>query len=318
MPRADLTGIGKDCDERQRGKGKRMSLTMKKVITLVICLFVAIAMVGVQTETASAAAAPKLAKKSMKVYQGGTAKLKVKNAKKAKITYRSMNKKIATIDKKGKIKGKKSGNTKIKVVVKKGGKKYKFYCKIRVKKAKIAVLDCGASKSVKVAKAYTVTDAPARGKKGGHADRQIKRMKKEASKAAIISIRVSDSDDVIYSSAIAKGLKVALKEKVDIIYYSCYSKGCTEDEEELVYECIDKKIPIVGPAGNDNGKDARKMNWMTEVEGCTVVGAWGDKGILKSSNTHANLYIEAGSTSAAAARYAGMLAAGHVYDVHYK
>lgn len=295
-----------------------MNLYFKRLLTLTVCLAVAIAMICIQTEKASAASAPKLAKSSMKVYLGGSAKIKVKNAKKAKITYRSMNKKIATIDKKGKVKGKKSGKTKIKVVVKKGGKKYKFYCKIRVKKAKIAVLDGGASKSVKVAKAYTVTDAPARGKKGGHADRQIKRMKDEASKAAIISIRVTDSDDVIYSSAIAEGLKIALKEKVDIIYYSCYCAGCIEEEEDLVYECIGKKIKIVGPAGNDNGKDARKMNWMTDVKGCTVVGAWGKKGRLKSSNKHANLYIEAGSTSAAAARYAGMLAKGHVYDVHYE
>ena len=296
-----------------------MSRSMRRSLILILCLIVMTAMLFIQTDQASAASKPKLAKKSVTLFLGATSKIKVKSKPKgAKITYKSLNKKVATVSKKGKVTGKKSGTAKIKVVVKKGSKKTKLFYQVKVKKAKIAVLDSGASKGVKVAKAYTVTNAPARGKKGGHADRQIANIKEEAPKASIISIRISNSKNVIYSSAAAKGVELAIKKKVDIIYYSCYSPGCTEEEEDAVYRAIDAGIKIAGPAGNGNGADARIENWMTNVDGVTIVGAWGKKGILPSSNKHANLYIEAGSTSAAAARYAGMLAAGHVYDVHYK
>lgn len=293
-------------------------MKLKRMMTLLMCLAIVMAMIGLRSETACAASAPKLAKKSVKLYLGASYKVKVKNAKKAKITYSSLNKKVATVNKNGKVKAKKAGKAKIKVVVKKGSKKTKLYCQVTAKRAKIAVLDTGASKSVKVAKAYTVTDAPARGAKGGHADRQIAKIKKEAPKASIISIRISDSDGINYSYAAAEGFNLAVKLKADIIYIGSYFPSSTEDMEDAVYKAIAAKIKIAAPAGNENGADARKRNWMTNVKGATVVGAWGDKGILKTSNKHANLYIKAGSTSAAAARYAGMLAAGHVYDVHYK
>ena len=112
--------------------------------------------------------------------------------------------------------------------------------------------------------------------------------------------------------------KLAKKYQASVVYYSFYGPEPDEEEYELVCELIAKGTRIVGPAGNSSGADARKQAWLTNQKGADCVGAWGNGKILATSNKHANLYVTAGSTSAAAARYAGMLANGKTYDVHKK
>ena len=282
---------------------------------------IAMCMTFVDVSSVSAASSPTLNKSYVKMFLGSSTTLKVKNApSKAKITYKSSNKSIVTVNSKGKLTAKKSGKAVINVTVKKGSSTTKLTANVSVKKPVVAVLDGGASKSVKVKKALTVTDAGPRGKKGNHADNQIKRIKKEAPKADIISIRITDSDDLIYTGVMADAVYLAIENKADIIYYSCYGDSAGEGEYAALKKAIAAGIKIVGPAGNDYGKDARKMNWMTNKKGMTIVGAYDKKTkkILKRSNKHANIYIIAPSTSAAAARYAGMLAAGKVYDDYKK
>ena len=104
---------------------------------------------------------------------------------------------------------------------------------------------------------------------------------------------------------------------------SCIQIVDNKGEAKLVGKVIAERavkagIKIIGPAGNNNGADAREMNWMTGHKGCTIVGAYGKNAILKTSNIHADVYIKASSTSAAAARYVGMLAKGKIYDDYYK
>ena len=296
-----------------------MTMYLKRTFAILLSIIVMTAMMSISVEPSHAASKPKLAKKSATLFLGGTAKIKVKNApKKAKITYKSSNKKIATVTKKGKVTAKKAGKAKITVTVKKGKKKTKLTFTVKARKAKIAVLDEGASKSVSVTKSISVTGTSGYGKKNGHADRQIKKMKEEAPKAAIYSIRVTDDDDVIYSSYMAKGVDRAIEEKVHFIYYSCYGPSASEEEKAAVDRAVKAGIKIIGPAGNNNGADAREMNWMTGHKGCTIVGAYGKNAILKTSNIHADVYIKASSTSAAAARYVGMLAKGKIYDDYYE
>jgi hypothetical protein len=145
----------------------------------------------------------------------------------------------------------------------------------------------------------------------------IDNIKAEAPKAKILSIKVTDkSDKYISNSGVIKALKLAKQYKASVVYFSFYGPAPTDEEYELVSELVNAGVSVVGPAGNDNGKDARKLAWLTNMEGATSVGAWGNGKILAKSNKHANLYVKAGSTSAAAARYAGMLAYGKVYGVH--
>ena len=107
--------------------------TMRFIAMLLSFLMVVTAMPSVGT-TVEAAAKPRLAKKSVSVVVGGTAKIGIKNApKKAKIAYRSAKKSIATVTQKGVVKGIKSGTTKITVAIKKNSKTVKLTCKVTVK-----------------------------------------------------------------------------------------------------------------------------------------------------------------------------------------
>ena len=127
--------------------------TLKRTLPILIGIALIISVSFVQADTARAATKPTLEKASVKLYLGGAAKIKVLNApKKAKITYKSGNKRIVTVSKKGVVKAKKAGTAKIKVTVKKGKKKTKLTLTVTARKAKVAVLDCGVTKSIKVKK----------------------------------------------------------------------------------------------------------------------------------------------------------------------
>ena len=294
----------------------RRYMRARAVLIMVAALIIVF---GASIALAHAAEEPTLNKSKVTMFLGSSTTLKVKNApKKATVTYKSSKKSVVAVTKKGKLTAKKKGKAKITVTIKNGATKTKLTCDVKVKKAVVAVLDGGASKGVKVTKALTVTDGGPRGPKGGHADKQIANIKKEAPKASIISIRVTDKDEMIYGSYIPDAIDLAIENKADIIYFSFYAPQGYDEMYAAIQRAADAGIKMVGPAGNDKGEDAREKNFMTEMETVTVVGAWGTNSIAKFSNIHANVYVKAGSTSAAAARYAGMLAAGKVYGAHYE
>lgn len=113
---------------------------LKNVRVFLLFLFFVFLLVPVTGKSVEAAAKPKLAKKSVNIVIGGTAKIKIKNtSKRAKITYKSTRKSIAAVSKRGKVKGKKNGTAKILVFVKSGSKTTKLKCKVNVKKPKMAV-----------------------------------------------------------------------------------------------------------------------------------------------------------------------------------
>jgi len=260
---------------------------------------------------------PSLAKKKT-VRIGQISYVKVRDLPEgAKVTYKSSNKKVVTVSKKGKLTPKKTGKAVVKATLKYGGKKKTLKCKVTVKQAIVAVIDGGAAKKQKVWKALKTSSAGARGPANGHAKRMIDTIRSEAPKAKILSIKVTDkSDTQISEEGVIKALKLAKKYKASVVYYSFYGPEPSDEEYELVSDLIDSGVRVVGPAGNQKGKDARKVAWLTNMKGADCVGAWGNGKILSSSNKHANLYVKAGSTSAAAARYAGMLANGKTYGVH--
>lgn len=105
----------------------------KKRINLIVTLIVAIAMIATTTVFASAATA-KINKKTLTIYAGKTATVKVLNASK-KVTWTSSKKTVATVKSTGKasakITAKKAGTT---TITGKIGKK-KYTCKVTVKYA---------------------------------------------------------------------------------------------------------------------------------------------------------------------------------------
>ncbi len=260
---------------------------------------------------------PYLSKK-MTVRIGQRVAMEVKNIPDgASVTYKSSNKKVISVSKKGKLTPKKKGKSVVKATLKYNGKTETLKCKVTVMPAIVAVIDGGAAKNQKVWKALKTSNAGARGPANGHAKHMIDTIKSEAPKAKILSIKVTDASDTRISNAgVIKALKLAKKYKASIVYYSFYGPEPSDEEYELVADLIASGTRVVGPAGNGHGADARKEAWLTNMEGADCVGAWGSGKILAKSNKHANLYVKADSTSAAAARYAGMLANGKVYGVH--
>ena len=116
-----------------------MQKKSKKLVAFLLSILVIFSLIPTTGLTVGAATQPKLAKKSVSVVIGGTAKIKVKNAPKgAKITYKSAKSSIATVSKQGKVKGIKNGTAKISVTVKKNSKTTKLTCKVNVKKPKLS------------------------------------------------------------------------------------------------------------------------------------------------------------------------------------
>lgn len=116
-----------------------MQKKSKKLVAFLLSILVIVSLIPTTGLTVGAATQPKLAKKSLSVVIGGTAKIKVKNAPKgAKITYKSAKSSIATVSKQGKVKGIKNGTAKITVTVKKNSKTTNLACKVNVKEPKLS------------------------------------------------------------------------------------------------------------------------------------------------------------------------------------
>lgn len=102
---------------------------------IAVAMAAALIVSAVPGTDASAAKKAKLAKKTLTVKVGKTAKIKIKNrVKKAKYTFKSKKAATASVNKKGVVKGKKAGSTKITVTEKKGKKSRKVgVVKVNVK-----------------------------------------------------------------------------------------------------------------------------------------------------------------------------------------
>ena len=262
--------------------------------------------------------APYLASSKMTIKEGQIASVQVRNLPAgATVKFKSGNKKIVKVSKSGTLTPKKPGKTVVKATIKYSGKTKVLKCTVKVNRAVVAVIDGGAAKGQKVWKALTATGAGPRGPKNGHARKMIDIIKKEAPKARILSIKVTDASDThIDNYAVIRALKLAKQYKASVVYYSFYGPEPMDEEYQLVKELIAMGTRVVGPAGNEYGKDAREEQWLTNMDGATSVGAWGNGKILAKSNKNANLYVKASSTSAAAALYAGMLANGKTHGIH--
>ena len=294
----------------KRGNIFRTIITIIMAMTLVI---VSMSLIALAEDTA-----PAMAKESMTIRIGQLSSVELNDLPEgATVSYKSSNSKVVKVSSKGALTPKKTGKAVIKAAVTYDGKETTLKCSVKVDPAIVAVIDGGAAKGQKVWKALKTSSAGARGPSNGHAKRMIDTIKKEAPKAKILSIKVTDkADRTISESGVIKALKLAKKYNASVVYYSFYGPEPSDEEYELISELIDSGVRVVGPAGNDYGKDARKLAWLTNMKGAASVGAWGNGKILAKSNKHANLYVKAGSSSAAAARYAGMLANGKTYGVH--
>lgn len=126
--------------ESQGGMLKKLSLLLLFSILTVMLLM-----------PVSANAAPKLNKKTARIYVGKTVKLKV-SGKKGKLKWKSANSSIASVSSSGVVRGKKPGKTTI--TVKAGSKKLK--CTVQVKRAltadkkSVTIDGVGSSAKIKV------------------------------------------------------------------------------------------------------------------------------------------------------------------------
>ena len=98
----------------------------KKLLSIMLALVLTVTMLP--SISAKASYGPKISKKKVTLYVGGTIKLKMKGAY-GKVKWKSSNKKVATVNSKGKVKAKKPGKATIKAKV--YGKWYS--CKVKVK-----------------------------------------------------------------------------------------------------------------------------------------------------------------------------------------
>ncbi|MCR5797409.1 MAG: Ig-like domain-containing protein [Eubacterium sp.] len=104
----------------------------KKIISLVLGTAVIATGTMVQTDAASSAKKAKLAKKTIKLVEGKTAKIKIKNKiKKATYKFASSKKSVATVSKSGVVKAKKAGSAVI-TVTEKNKKKSRKLGKVKV------------------------------------------------------------------------------------------------------------------------------------------------------------------------------------------
>ena len=110
---------------------KKGSKVKRRLFCTVLTLALIITGIPAPKYAEAAKKKPKLNKKSVKLTEGKTVKLKVKNNKK-KVKWSSSKKKVATVSKKGVVKAKKKGTAKIYAKV---GKK-KLTCKVTVKAKK--------------------------------------------------------------------------------------------------------------------------------------------------------------------------------------
>lgn len=175
----------------------------------------------------------------------------------------------------------------------------------------IALIDTGVNATGLVA-SVSVLGGPA-GDDNGHGTRMYNFIREEYPGARILSIKALGSDGHGKADAIVAAIQYAIESKVDVINLSL-SASSTKENAAISYavkEAVQKGIVVVGSAGN-NGIDAR-FTIPGGIDEATIIGACDTNGLKDPKSNFGDTvdyYVAAGSTSEAAARYAGLYMAG--------
>lgn len=130
-------------------------------------------------------------------------------------------------------------------------------------------------------------------------------------KAIIMSLKAMGKDGTGYMSDIMEAIQYAREQKVDIINMSISAQdnGANSAFKSLVKSAVSDGIKVVAAAGNYNTSSQYYIP--ANIDGVISVGAIdADGNKIKTSNFNATYYEEADSSSVAAAKIAGKLAAG--------
>lgn len=171
----------------------------------------------------------------------------------------------------------------------------------------IALIDTGSFECENVISGVSVLGDDPRDD-NGHGSRMTEYILEEDPDARLLSIKALDNSGRGSVSSVYAGIRAAIDSGAEIICL-CFSGIRSEDTaiiEEVINEAVSKGITVIGAAGN-NGRDAEGFVPGC-IEGAYIAGAMKNGKRLGESNygETVDLYIEAASTSEAAARAAGI------------
>ena len=173
----------------------------------------------------------------------------------------------------------------------------------------IALIDTGANADVNFSVVGDDTSDT-----NGHGTKMLNLIKAENPDAKVMSIRAFNGNKTDTASIYA-AIKLAIESKVSVINLSLVGSDVEKNAivKEAIQEAIDKNIVVIGAAGNYN-ISAKKF-----IPGCIdeaiIIGAANEDGTkYATSNTDADFYVIAESTSEATAIYTGLYTANKLDD----
>lgn len=173
----------------------------------------------------------------------------------------------------------------------------------------IALIDTGANADVNFSVVGDDTSDS-----NGHGTKMLNLIKTENPDAKVMSIKVFNGSKTDAASVYA-GIKLAIESKVSVINLSLVGSNVEKNAivKDAINEAIANGITVIGAAGNYN-ISAKKF-----IPGCIddviVIGAANEDGTkYATSNTNADYYVVAESTSEATAIYTGLYTASKLDD----
>ena len=173
----------------------------------------------------------------------------------------------------------------------------------------IALIDTGANADVNFSVVGDDTSDS-----NGHGTKMLNLIKAENPAAKVMSIKVFNGSKTDAASVYA-GIKLAIESKVSVINLSLVGSNVEKNAivKDAINEAIANGITVIGAAGNYN-ISAKKF-----IPGCIddviVIGAANEDGTkYATSNTDADYYVVAESTSEATAIYTGLYTADKLDD----
>lgn len=171
----------------------------------------------------------------------------------------------------------------------------------------IALIDTGANADVNFSVVGDDTSDS-----NGHGTKMLNLIKAENPAAKVMSIKVFNGSKTDAASVYA-GIKLAIESKVSVINLSLVGSNVEKNAivKDAIKEAIANGITVIGAAGNYN-ISAKKF-----IPGCIddviVIGAANEDGTkYATSNTDADYYVVAESTSEATAIYTGLYTSGNI------
>ena len=179
----------------------------------------------------------------------------------------------------------------------------------------IAVIDTGADEG---AAEYISVIGEDGGDDHGHGSRVIKRILMENPDANIISVKAFGSDGRAMASDIYAAFMYAIERDVSYINLSAASISSKDSEivKDAIAAAVDSGITVVGAAGN-YGKDASYFIPGC-IDGAVIIGSADEEGRRQEVSNYGDsvdYYVEAESTSIAAARFTGIISKDGIESV---